>query len=90
MLTVNVPDSLHAFNQISGQDISFVYYRESSPLGRNLISFGQCAISFILSGEKELFRESRSALVRAGQGIVLPEGNAIIAERRLQIGRAHV
>ncbi|QJD97223.1 helix-turn-helix transcriptional regulator [Mucilaginibacter robiniae] len=84
MLTVNVPDSLHTCSQINNEDISFVHYREASPAGRNLISFESCAISFILSGQKEFFRESASTLVQAGEGIIIPQGNAIISERRLQ------
>ena len=83
MLTVNIPDSLNAYCQISQQDISFVHYQEATPAGRNLISFTRCAISFVLSGQKEFFRDSANVLMHSGQGIVIPQGNAIIAERGL-------
>ena len=81
MLTVNIPGSLKAHAQIKQQDIAFINYHEAAPSGRNLISFTQCAISFILSGQKEFFRDSASILLHPGQGIVIPQGNAIIAER---------
>jgi len=83
MQNIQVPDVLIQHRQIGHGDISFFHYRETAPVGKNLISFNKCAISFILSGQKELYRLSESVVVNQGEGVIIPYGNSIIAERKL-------
>lgn len=83
MLNVQVPEVLLQHKQIGDGNISFIHYRESAPVGRNLITFNRSAISFILSGQKDLYRLSENAVVNQHQGVVIPHGNSIIAERKL-------
>jgi|GEM_PF-736759 len=84
MLSIEVPEILTKHQQLKTKDVSFIYYNEHTPVGRNLISFNQCAISFILSGQKELYRSSECTLVNEHEAVLIPYGNAIIAERKLK------
>lgn len=81
--SIAVPDVLGDHMQIGHHDISFVYYIEATPQGRNLISFSSCAISLLLTGQKELYRGAERTLVNSNEGIIIPNGNAIIAERTM-------
>lgn len=83
MENISVPEVLSAHRQIGDQEISFVHYRETAPVGRNLISFSKCAISFILTGQKDLYRHADRVVVNQNEGVIIPNGNSIIAERKL-------
>lgn len=83
MVNIQVPEILTSHQQLTTKDISFVYYNELTPAGRNLITFNKCAISFILSGQKELYRGAECTLVSEQEAILIPNGNALIAERKL-------
>lgn len=83
MVNIQVPEILTSHQQLATKDVSFVYYNEFTPVGRNLITFNKCAISFILSGQKELYRGAECTFVSEQEGILIPNGNAIIAERKL-------
>jgi len=83
MVSIQVPEALTNHQQLSSNDVAIVYYNEHTPVGRNLISFSKCAISFILSGQKELYRGAECTLVTEHEAVLIPDGNAIIAERKL-------
>lgn len=83
MVNIQVPEILTSHQQLTTKDVSFVYYNELTPVGRNLITFNKCAISFILSGQKELYRGAECTFVGEHEAVVIPNGNAIIAERKL-------
>jgi AraC-like DNA-binding protein len=83
MVSIQVPEVLTKHPQLTSNDIAIVHYHEHTPVGRNLISFSKCAISFILSGQKELYRGAECTLVTEHEAVLIPEGNAIIAERKL-------
>jgi len=83
MVSIQVPEVLTNHQQLTSNDIAIVHYHEHTPVGRNLISFSKCAISFILSGQKELYRGAECTLVTEHEAVLIPDGNAIIAERKL-------
>ena len=83
MVSIQVPEVLTSHQQLTSNDIAIVHYHEHTPVGRNLISFSKCAISFILSGQKELYRGAECTLVTEYEAVLIPNGNAIIAERKL-------
>ncbi len=83
MVNNQVPEILTSHQQLTTKDVSFVYYNEFTPVGRNLITFSKCAISFILSGQKELYRGAECTFVGEREAVLIPNGNAIIAERKL-------
>ena len=83
MVSIQVPEVLTNHQQLTSKDIAIVHYHEHSPVGRNLISFSKFAISFILSGQKELYRGAECTLVTEHEAVLIPDGNAIIAERKL-------
>ncbi|WGQ09113.1 AraC family transcriptional regulator [Pedobacter gandavensis] len=83
MVNIQVPEILASHQKLTTKDISFVYYNEFKPLGRNLITFNKCAISFILSGQKELYRGAECTFIGEQEAVLIPNGNAIIAERKL-------
>ena len=84
MLHIQVPEILKAHKQLSTEDLSFVYYNEHAPAGRHLISFNQYAVSFILSGQKELYRGAECQTFNERDAVLIPRGNAVIAERKLK------
>ena len=83
MVSIQVPEVLTHHQQLTSNDIAIVHYHEHTPVGRNLISFSKCAISCIVSGQKELYRGAECTLVTTHEAVLIPDGNAIIAERKL-------
>jgi AraC-like DNA-binding protein len=80
MEAIIVPEAVKHKSQIKAGEISFVYYRERGDLFKNQVVFNQCAISFVLNGQKELYRHADCTIIRPGQGLLIPEGNTLIAE----------
>lgn len=80
MEAITVPEAVKDKPQIKTGDISFVYYRERGDIFRNQVVFNQCAISFVLNGQKEIYRHADCTIIRPGQGMVIPQGNTLIAE----------
>ncbi|HEX8023625.1 hypothetical protein [Mucilaginibacter sp.] len=80
MEAITVPEAVKDKPQIKAGEISFVYYRERGDLFKNQVIFSQCAISFVLNGQKELYRHADCTIIRPGQGLLIPEGNTLIAE----------
>ncbi len=83
MVSIQVPENLTNHQQLTSNDVAIIYYNEHTPVGRNLISFSKCAISFILSGQKELYRGAECTLVSEHEAVLIPDGHAIITERKL-------
>ncbi|QEM14159.1 helix-turn-helix domain-containing protein [Mucilaginibacter rubeus] len=80
MEAITVPGAVKDKPQIKAGEISFVYYQERGSLLRNQVIFNQCAVSFVLNGQKELYRHADCTIIRPGQGLLIPEGNTLIAE----------
>lgn len=80
MQAIIVPEAVKDKPQIKAGEISFVHYRERGNLLRNQVIFNQCAISFVLNGQKELYRNADCTIIKPGQGLLIPEGNTLIAE----------
>lgn len=80
MEAITVPGAVKDKPQIKAGEISFVYYQERGSLLRNRVIFNQCAVSFVLNGQKELYRHADCTIIRPGQGLLIPEGNTLIAE----------
>ena len=87
MVNIQVPEILTKHQQLTSNEVAIIYYNEYTPVGRNLISFSKCAISFILSGQKELYRGSECTIVTEHEAVLIPNGNAIIAERKLNANK---
>ena len=83
MSTIAIPQATHMHPQISSADIAFVDYCETGGLFRNRVVFNQTAISFVLNGQKEIFRAGERTIIREGQVLLIPEGNSLIAEHSL-------
>jgi AraC-like DNA-binding protein len=83
MQNVAVPRDVKHQQQINAGEISFVYYREKDSAGKNRVVFSHYAISFVLNGQKELYRSAGNTVIGAHQGILIPGGHSIIAERTL-------
>lgn len=83
MTAVAVPQAVNMQPQISCGDIAFVDYREAGSLFRNQVIFSHTAISFVLNGQKEIFRAGERTIIREGQALLIPEGHSLIAEHSL-------
>lgn len=83
MQNVFVPQDVRHQQQIYAGEISFVYYREKDSAGKNRVVFSHYAISFVLNGQKELCRSAGNTIISSHQGILIPGGHSIIAERTL-------
>lgn len=83
MQNVAVPRDVKHQQQINAGEISFVYYREKDSAGKSRVVFSHYAISFVLNGQKELYRSAGNTVIGAHQGILIPGGHSIIAERTL-------
>ncbi|MFD0764394.1 helix-turn-helix domain-containing protein [Mucilaginibacter lutimaris] len=80
MEIVRVPLATRLQPQISAGDIAFVDYSDKGGPFRNRVLFDHCAISFVQQGQKQIYRAGGDTILRPGQGMLIPEGNSIIAE----------
>jgi len=80
MINFSVPESVLRHQQITAGDISYVYYTERSTNEKHRVAFNNYAISFVLNGQKKIYRSVENAIVKPGQAILIPAGNSIIAE----------
>lgn len=83
MLDIHVPEATKLHSRIAADDISFVDYSENGSIGKNRVIFNCYAVSFVLNGQKEIYRSTQKTLIKAGEAVIIPEGNSIIAERTL-------
>lgn len=83
MLSFFVPDCLATLPQIVAGEISFIYYHQNGSQEKNKVIFNQHAISFVLNGQKEVYRARENTIINSGQGMLIPIGNSIMAEHNL-------
>jgi len=84
-----VPEAVKQQPQIKTGEISFVNYHEKGSLFKNRVVFNQYAISFVLNGQKEIYRATENTIIKAGQAMLIPAGNSIIAEHSLNQQQYH-
>jgi AraC-like DNA-binding protein len=80
MQIIHVPDATKAQPRMDAGPISFVSYRDHGKPFRNRVQFNQYAFSFVQNGEKQIFRAAENVILKPGHGMLIPEGNSIIAE----------
>lgn len=80
MEVIQVPAATQAQPQLSAGGISFVNYRDRGGPFRNRVLFDRFAFSFVQNGQKQIYRAAKNTVLSAGQGMLIPEGNSIIAE----------
>jgi AraC-like DNA-binding protein len=83
MTNIYIPQATENQRRITAGDISFVHYTEKDSLQNSRVVFNCYAISFVINGEKAIFRPANNTIVGTGEGIVIPEGNSIMAEHTL-------
>lgn len=83
MLHINVPDCLSSLPQIVAGNISFVFYQQDGMQERIRAMFNKFALSFVLNGQKEIYRAQQNTIINNGQGMLIPVGNSIVAEHNL-------
>jgi AraC-like DNA-binding protein len=84
-----VPDALKHQPQIKAGEVLFVNYHERGSLFKNRVVFNQYAISFVLNGQKEIYRATENTIIKAGQAMLIPAGNSIIAEHSFNRHQYH-
>jgi AraC-like DNA-binding protein len=84
MTTISITDSIAGHARIKSGAITFVHFKENIDRNKYRYVFDQYAISFVLNGKKEIFGATENTIVTAGQGILTPQGNAILSDHRLQ------
>ena len=83
MTNIYIPEATENQSKITAGNISFVHYQEQDSFKNVRVVFNCYAISFVINGEKAVYRPSDNTVVHTGEGIVLPEGNSIMAEHTL-------
>jgi AraC-like DNA-binding protein len=83
MTNIYIPEATENQSKITAGNISFVHYQEQDSLQNSRVVFNCYAISFVINGEKAIYRPFDNTVVRTGEGIVIPEGNSIMAEHTL-------
>jgi len=77
---VRVPEATLQQPQLRSGDIIFMDYSDRGGLFRNSVLFDTYAFSFVQNGEKQIFRAAGNTILKSGNGMLIPEGNSIIAE----------
>lgn len=77
---VRVPQATEAQPQIAAGEIIFVDYSDKGGPFRNRVLFDCCAVSFVQQGQKQIYRAAGNTVLLPGHGMLIPEGNSIIAE----------
>lgn len=80
---ISVPTAVAHKPQIKVGEVSFVDYHERGGLFKNQVVFQQYAISFVMNGQKEIYRSAERTIITAGQAMLIPAGNTVIAEHSL-------
>jgi len=89
MEIVRVPEATGQQPQIQAGDISFVDYRDHGGIFRNRVLFDLYAFSFVQNGQKQIYRAAGNTVLAPGQGMLIPEGNSLIAEHSDNSERYH-
>jgi AraC-like DNA-binding protein len=80
MEIIQVPQAVKGHPQIASGDIVFLNYRDRGGPFRSRVLFECCAFSFVQNGQKRIYRAGGNTTLRYGHGMLIPEGNSIIAE----------
>jgi len=80
MEMIRVPQATRNQPQIAAGDIVFLDYRDRGSLFRNRVLFDCYAFSFVQNGQKQIYRAAGNTILKPGHGMLIPEGNSIIAE----------
>src|SRR3954469_3248936 len=83
MTNIYIPEATENQSKITAGNISFVHYQEQDSFKNVRVVFNCYAISFVINGEKAVYRPADNTVVHTGEGIVLPQGNSIMAEHTL-------
>jgi AraC-like DNA-binding protein len=83
MTNVYIPQATENQKRVTAGDISFVHYTERDSLQKSRVIFNCYAISFVINGEKAIYRPSNNTIVGSHEGILIPQGNSIMAEHTL-------
>jgi AraC-like DNA-binding protein len=83
MEALAVPDIIQHQPLIKAGDITFMHYSDKGSLFKHRVLFNQYAVSFVLNGQKEIYRASGNSVIREGQAMLIPAGHSIIAEHSL-------
>lgn len=77
---VRVPAAASHQPQINTGEIIFMDYSDRGSYFRNRVLFDCYAFSFVQNGCKQIYRAGGMTLLTKGQGMLIPEGHALIAE----------
>jgi AraC family transcriptional regulator, exoenzyme S synthesis regulatory protein ExsA len=80
MQIIQVPEATRYQSRIAADDITFVDYRDKGGPFRTRVLFDRCAVSFVQNGQKQIYRAAENTVLTPGHGMLIPEGNSIIAE----------
>jgi AraC-like DNA-binding protein len=80
MQIIQVPEATRHQSRIATRDITFVNYCDKGGPFRTRVLFDRCAVSFVQNGEKQICRAAENTVLTPGHGMLIPEGNSIIAE----------
>nr|WP_294944545.1 AraC family transcriptional regulator [uncultured Mucilaginibacter sp.] len=80
MEIIRVPEATRYQSRLEAGDITFVDYKDKGGLLRARVLFERCAVSFVQNGQKQIYRAVENTVLMPGYGMLIPEGNSIIAE----------
>ncbi|QTE38916.1 AraC family transcriptional regulator [Mucilaginibacter gossypii] len=80
MEIIQVPEVTRHHSHISAGEITFVDYHDKGSAFRTRVFFSRCAVSFVQNGQKQIYRAAENTVLTPGYGMLIPEGNSIIAE----------
>lgn len=83
MTDVYIPQATENQQRVTVGDISFVNYTEQDNFQKSRVIFNCYVISFVVNGQKAIFRPSNNTIVSTGEGILIPQGNSLMAEHTL-------
>lgn len=89
MEVVSVPAAVKGQAQTGSGDIHFVDYKDAGGPFRNRVTFNCCAFSFVQNGQKHIYRAEGNTILKPGYGMLVPEGNSLIAEHSDNAARYH-
>jgi AraC-like DNA-binding protein len=80
MKVIHVPGAIASQQKIVAGEISFVNYQDKGGPFRSRVLFSCYAFSFVQNGQKKIYRAGECRALTPGYGMLIPEGNSIIAE----------
>jgi len=86
---IQVPEVTGHHARIAAGDITFVDYQDKGSAVRSRVLFSRYAFSFVQSGQKQLYRGAENVILTPGHGLLIPEGNSIIAEHNSDVEKLY-